>query len=161
MNVSPRQFERRDFVESVAATLVETGLPPACLELELTESVVMRDVRESAVRMEELRELGVSVAVDDFGTGYSSLSYLQRLPLTVLKIDRSFIRDLGRERGTLPVVRAIAGLAHNLGLTTVAEGVERPDELDVLRELGVPLVQGYLLARPVPPDEVSFDVDVP
>jgi EAL domain-containing protein (putative c-di-GMP-specific phosphodiesterase class I) len=158
VNVSPRQFERRDFVDSVASLLAETGLPPACLELELTESVVMRDVVESAVRMEELRELGVSVAVDDFGTGYSSLSYLQRLPLTVLKIDRSFIRALGHERGALPVVRAIAGLAGNLGLTTIAEGVETTQELEVLRDLGVPLVQGYLFARPVPASEVTFEM---
>ncbi|MFC4639598.1 EAL domain-containing protein [Deinococcus hohokamensis] len=150
VNVSALQFEREDFIETVASALAETGFPADWLELELTESVVMRNVEESARRMTQLRELGVSIAVDDFGTGYSSLSYLPRLPLNVLKIDRSFVSNLGQDSASLPVVRAITSLAQNLGLLTIAEGIETEQEWEVLRDLGCEVGQGYLFARPQP-----------
>ncbi|WP_168733548.1 EAL domain-containing protein [Deinococcus sp. Arct2-2] len=150
VNVSVLQFERDGFVQMVAQVLEDTGLYPQALELELTESAVMRNVEESARRMKQLRSLGVSLAVDDFGTGYSSLSYLSRLPLNVLKIDRSFVTHLHQDSSALPVVRAIISLAHNLGLTTIAEGIETQQECDLLRELGCHQGQGYLIARPLP-----------
>ncbi|MFC4427449.1 EAL domain-containing protein [Deinococcus navajonensis] len=154
VNVSALQFEREDFIETVAAVLAETGFSADALELELTESVVMRNVEESARRMTQLRELGVSIAVDDFGTGYSSLSYLPRLPLNVLKIDRSFVSNLGHDVASLPVVRAITSLAQNLGLLTIAEGIETEEEWNVLRDLGCEVGQGYLFSRPMPADQV-------
>ncbi|WP_189011636.1 EAL domain-containing protein, partial [Deinococcus malanensis] len=147
---------RPDFVDMVAETLRETGLPASCLELELTERVVMNDVEESVSRMTSFRDLGVSIAVDDFGTGYSSLSYLPRLPLNVLKIDRAFVRDLHCSSPTFPVAKAIISLAQSLGLMTIAEGIETGVELAVLRELACDVGQGYLFARPLPASEMHF-----
>ncbi|ACO47403.1 EAL domain-containing protein [Deinococcus deserti] len=150
VNVSALQFARPDFVDTVSATLRATGLEAGRLEVELTESAVMEDVKESVERMERLRALGVSVAVDDFGTGYSSLSYLQRLPLNVLKIDRTFIQNLGVNATSRSVVQAIVGLAQHLNLECVAEGVETPDEREALIEVGCRYAQGFFFAKPLP-----------
>jgi diguanylate cyclase (GGDEF)-like protein/PAS domain S-box-containing protein len=155
VNVSATQFSRTDFVESVAQALAKSGLDPALLELELTESVVMRDPEESARQMDRLRALGVSIAIDDFGTGYSSLSYLRRLPIDSLKIDRSFLKEIDRDANTIPLVRAIVALAHGLGLTVVAEGVETRHQLEGLREVGCDRFQGFLLGEPAPPEEIE------
>jgi len=144
VNVSALQFERRDFVEIVDAALAMSGLPAQCLELELTESYVMRDLPESLPRMSRLRELGVSISIDDFGTGYSSLSYLNKLPVDSLKIDQSFLRTLQEPDGSLPVVQSIVQLAHSMNLTVVAEGVETQDELNLVRVLGCDRVQGHV-----------------
>ena len=144
VNVSAIQFARPDFVESVAAALDATGFPALRFELELTESFVVRDVEESAQRLARLRELGVRIAIDDFGTGYSSLSYLRHLPVDTLKIDQSFLRDLQAPTGSLPVVQTIVSLAHNMNLSVVAEGVETPADLELLRAAGCDKVQGHL-----------------
>ena len=144
VNVSALQFQRRDFVNSVGAALAISGLPAECLELELTESYVMRDLSESLPRMAHLRDLGVSIAIDDFGTGYSSLSYLSRLPVDSLKIDQSFLRTLQEPKGSLPVVQSIVRMAHSMNLTVVAEGVETEAELDLVRVLGCDRVQGHI-----------------
>jgi diguanylate cyclase (GGDEF)-like protein len=149
VNVSALQFARSDFVDSVAAALAITGFPADHLELELTETFVLRDIEESARRMKRIRDLGVSIAIDDFGTGYSSLSYLRRLPANSLKIDQSFLRDLAGPGGSLAVVRSIVMLAHSLGLQVVAEGVERVEELELLREAGCDKVQGHLYGEPL------------
>lgn len=161
VNVSALQFERDDFVGTVEASLRDSGFPAAALELELTERVVMRDVDASVRRMEALRALGVTLAVDDFGTGFSSLSYLPRLPLNVLKIDRSFVSGLSAGSVNYPVVRAILSLAVSVGLSTVAEGVETASERQVLRALGCVFGQGYLFSRAVPPDELVWPVSTP
>ena len=161
VNVSPLQFARPDFFETVRQALNGAGLAPQLLEVELTESLVMRDPDESARQMEQLRTLGVRVAVDDFGTGYSSLSYLHRLPIDALKIDRSFVAELEARRGTQALVQAIVALAQALDLTVVAEGVETAVQLEFLRTLGCDLAQGYLFARPMPADEVSAFLTVP
>jgi diguanylate cyclase (GGDEF)-like protein len=153
VNVSALQFARSDFVDSVAAALAITGFPADHLELELTETFVLRDIEESARRMNRIRDLGVSIAIDDFGTGYSSLSYLRRLPANSLKIDQSFLRDLGGPGGSLAVVRSIVMLAHSLNLQVVAEGVERVEELELLREAGCDKVQGHLFGEPLPESE--------
>ena len=147
VNVSPMQLRQDGFVERIAAVLGETGLPAERLTLELTESVVMHDPDAAAACFRDLRALGVRIAVDDFGTGYSSLALLRRLPVDELKIDRSFLRDLGQS-GHDPIVAAVIALADSLGLTAVAEGVETGLQLAELARLGCPLAQGFLVSRP-------------
>jgi diguanylate cyclase (GGDEF)-like protein/PAS domain S-box-containing protein len=154
VNVSALQFVRPDFVDLVIGTLESTGLPPHLLELEVTESVFIQDVKESALKMTKLRSLGVTIALDDFGTGYSSFSYLQNLPIDTLKIDRSFLTENeGRPRG-VAVLRCFVELAHALGLRVVGEGVETITQLDLLCSLGCDEFQGFLLGRP------SFEVSM-
>ncbi len=150
VNLSARQFAQPDLAGRVAAVLAETGLPPATLELEITESVAMSDAEATGVTLRALHELGVRVALDDFGTGYSSLAYLSRLPLDVIKVDRSFVAGLGESAMNLAIIRAVVGLAQGLGIVVTAEGIERSDQLDALRELGCDRGQGYLFARPMP-----------
>jgi diguanylate cyclase (GGDEF)-like protein/PAS domain S-box-containing protein len=150
VNLSARQFARPDLAARVASVLVDTGLPPATLELEITESLAMSDAEATGVTLRALHELGVRVVLDDFGTGYSSLSYLSRLPLDVIKVDRSFVAGLGESPANLAIIRAVVGLAQGLGISVTAEGIERTDQLDALRELGCDRGQGFLFARPVP-----------
>jgi diguanylate cyclase (GGDEF)-like protein len=144
VNVSALQFERGDFAEIVADALALSGFPSKYLDLELTESCVMRDLAGSVIRMSQVRDLGVSISIDDFGTGYSSLSYLTKLPVDSLKIDQSFLRNLQHPEGSLLVVQSIVRLAHNMNLTVVAEGVETSAELDLVRVLGCDKVQGHV-----------------
>ncbi len=151
VNISALQFARDDFADTVAQILAETGHPPEMLVLELTESIVMHDFTESARQMERLKRLGVRIAIDDFGTGYSSLSYLHRLPIDELKIDRSFIENLNEPEGTGPIVEAVLSMAHTLGLSVVAEGVETAAQLNTLRQSGCDIIQGYFFSRPVHP----------
>ncbi len=155
VNVSGRQFERRDFVAQVAQALRSSGFPPERLELELTESYLMRNLPESIARMHEIRELGVSISIDDFGTGYSSLSHLSKLPVDTLKIDQSFLRRLLEPKGSLPVVQSIIRLAHGMNLNVVAEGVETEAELDLVRVLGCDKVQGHVYGPAVSSEEVG------
>ena len=155
VNVSAMQFTRSGLVDSVAQVVAQTGLDPSLLELELTESVVMRDVHESARQMDRLRALGVSLSIDDFGTGYSSLSYLRRFPIDTLKIDQSFLRDIDSEPSTMPLVKAIVTLAHSLHLCVVAEGVENQRQLEALRLVDCDRFQGYLLGEPLPAEAAA------
>ena len=147
VNVSTLQFGRTDFIETVRGALGESALQSRYLELELTESILLRDVEQSLRRMSRLRELGVSMAIDDFGTGYSSLNYLWRLPLDTLKIDRSFLPDLALPGGSMPVVETILSLAHSVGLRVIAEGVETTEQLQLLRAAGCDRVQGHLFGH--------------
>jgi EAL domain-containing protein (putative c-di-GMP-specific phosphodiesterase class I) len=151
VNVSMLQFYFSDLVEVVRSVLSRTGLDPRCLELELTETLVMRNSEESTEALTRIRELGVSVAIDDFGTGYSSLSYLQRLPVDLLKIDRSFFTNIDAG-STAAVIQAITMLAHSLGLRVVAEGIETEKQLEAVRKVGIDYAQGYLIGRPLPAD---------
>jgi len=151
VNISALQFARDDFADTVAQILNETGQPAENLILELTESIVMKDFTESARQMERLKLLGIRIAIDDFGTGYSSLSCLHRLPIDVLKIDRSFIEHMHQAEGTGPIVEAVLSMAHTLGLRVVAEGVETTEQLDTLRQSGCDVIQGYFFSRPVQP----------
>jgi len=144
VNVSALQFERRDFLETVAAALALSKLPPDRLELELTESYIMKDLPQAAARLAQIRNLGVSIAIDDFGTGYSSLSYLNKLPVDSLKIDQSFLRNLHEPEGSLAVIQSIVRMAHSMNLSVVAEGVETRAELDLVRVLGCDKVQGHV-----------------
>ncbi|MNN09368.1 Phytochrome-like protein cph2 [compost metagenome] len=151
VNISMQQLRQGDFVARVAAVLAETGLPAALLELELTESQLSDNVEDVAALFRQLRGLGVRLAIDDFGTGYSSLGYLKHLPVDVVKIDQTFIRELdGSETGgDAAITRAIIVMAHSLGLEVVAEGVEEVAQLDFLRAHGCDEIQGYLFSRPV------------
>ena len=149
VNISPRQLLHRSIVEHVQLALEESGLEPADLTLEITEGVLVEEAGASLAALEGLKALGVRIAIDDFGTGYSSLSYLSRLPIDVLKIDRSFIADIGTSRQAAALVRSIVKIGQTLHLETVAEGVETEEQLDRLVRLGAKLGQGYLFARPL------------
>ena len=148
VNVSPRQFRQGNIVLTVAEVLEETGLEPRYLELELTESMVMHDAPQLVAMLDQLKELGVQIAVDDFGTGYSSLSYLKRFPVDRLKIDRSFVEHIASDANDATIVRAIIALGHNLGLKVVAEGVESEEQLRFLRANLCDEAQGFLMGRP-------------
>ncbi|MEO7143520.1 MAG: GGDEF domain-containing phosphodiesterase, partial [Bryobacteraceae bacterium] len=149
VNVSAFQFVRAGFVDKVAEALAAAGLSPLALELELTEGLLMGDIEESSHRMSRLRALGVGIVIDDFGTGYSSLSYLSSLPADSLKIDRSFVQQIAEPGGSLPLIQTIVSLAHNMGLSVVAEGVEKPRQLELLRTAGCDRVQGHLFGGSV------------
>jgi diguanylate cyclase (GGDEF)-like protein/PAS domain S-box-containing protein len=155
VNVSALQFGQANFVDLVAETLAATGLDAGYLELELTESLVMRDVEQSARRMSELRSLGVRIAIDDFGTGYSSLSYLRRLPADTLKIDQSFLQEIEIGFGRSQLFETIVKLAHNMGLRVTAEGVENSEQLDLARQAGCDTVQGHLFGGPLSVTDVE------
>jgi diguanylate cyclase (GGDEF)-like protein/PAS domain S-box-containing protein len=149
INVSPLQFMRVDFARQVRQAVQESGIAPNTLEIEMTETTVMRNLEELARQMRDLADLGVHFSVDDFGTGYSSLQHLHQLPIERLKIDRSFIERIGEESsGTHALVRAILSLAHSLGLKVVAEGVEREEQAEALASMRCDMMQGYLFAPP-------------
>lgn len=149
VNLSARQFSDGQLGKRIASILQETGVPPACLELELTESILMREVDETMHILDGLKQLGLSIAVDDFGTGYSSLNYLKQFPIDVLKIDRTFVDGLPEGEQDAQIARAIIAMAHSLNLSVIAEGVETHEQLAFLREHGCDEVQGYLFGRPM------------
>jgi diguanylate cyclase (GGDEF)-like protein/PAS domain S-box-containing protein len=155
VNISPRQLLHDSIVDDVRAALDESGLDAASLTLEITEGVLVEEAGASLAALEGLKLLGVRLAIDDFGTGYSSLSYLSRLPIDVLKIDRSFVADIGTSRQAAALVRSIVKIGQTLHLETVAEGVETEEQLDRLVRLGAKLGQGYLFARPLEAVELA------
>ena len=150
VNVSARQFQSPDLVDTVAEVLQRTGFNPTSLKLELTESVMMRDVERTTQRLHELKALSIQLVIDDFGTGYSSLAYLRQFPITVLKIDRTFVNRLGTDPQDDAIVRSIVTLSRDLGMEVVAEGIETPAQLETLRALGCDYGQGYYFSRPLP-----------
>ena len=152
VNVSPRELQRPELIRRVSDALETTGLPPNRLVLEITESGLMRDPRAVLGRLQALRELGVRLAIDDFGTGYSSLSYLRWMPIDVLKMDKSFVDDLSSGDQRTALAGTIAGLARTLSMTVVAEGIERPEQADMLHAMQCELGQGYLFAAPLNPE---------
>jgi EAL domain-containing protein (putative c-di-GMP-specific phosphodiesterase class I) len=154
-NVSGVQLERPDFSAKIASALDRSGLAPDRLELEITESWVISDLRGAAGKLQQLRNLGIGVALDDFGTGYAAFDYLQELPLDTLKIDRSFVQRLDRPDANPSTVRAMTILGRQLGLKTVAEGVESEEQVRRLGEIGCDLMQGFLLGRPLTPEAAS------
>jgi EAL domain-containing protein (putative c-di-GMP-specific phosphodiesterase class I) len=149
VNVSAHQFASPKILEQIVHTLVATGLEARYLKLEITESVLISGYSHVEEVLAEARKLGMQICLDDFGTGYSSLSYLLNYPFDVVKIDQSFVRHLDEDPSRADVVRTLVSLARSLKKHTVAEGIERPEEMDCLREFGCELAQGYLLSRPL------------
>jgi diguanylate cyclase (GGDEF)-like protein/PAS domain S-box-containing protein len=154
-NLSPRQLRRADLVDSIAARIAAHELDPAQFCAELTETALLSDARRQRSLLDELHEAGLAIAIDDFGSGHSSLARLRDLPVQVLKVDRSFLARVPADRGSTAIVAAVLELAKALGMTTVVEGVEQPEQLDFLRRHACPLAQGFLLGRPVPADELA------
>ena len=150
VNLSAAQLARADLVDTVERTLRETGLPAGSLELEITESVAMRDPQASGHVLRVLHDLGVRLALDDFGVGYSSLSQVSRLPLDIIKVDQTFIAGLADSTENQPIIAAISALARARGFEVTAEGIEREDELEAVIRLGCDRGQGFLFSRPVP-----------
>jgi len=157
VNLSPAQFKRGNLVETVAAALSQSGLAPERLELEITESVILQKNAANITILHEFARIGVSVVLDDFGTGYSSLSYLQMFPFSKIKIDKSFVDDLGTRADRASIVVAITGLARSLDIKTTAEGVETLNQFELLRASGCNEVQGYLFGRPCPASQLAFE----
>jgi diguanylate cyclase (GGDEF)-like protein len=153
VNVSARQFRDPEFVQRVSAIVAQTGIRPNLLKLELTESVVLDNITDNIARMRSLKALGVRFSMDDFGTGYSSLAYLTRLPLDQLKIDQSFVRNIGQQDSDAAVIDTIISLANSMQLEVIAEGVETIEQRDFLELHGCKLCQGYLFGRPMPLSE--------
>ncbi len=156
VNVSAIQLRQPDFVDTVLEAISALGDMQPLLDLEITESVLVDDIEGSTRKLQTLRRAGVEVSVDDFGTGYCSLSYLARLPVDMLKIDRSFVvrmRDAGYPRN---IVAMIVSLAHTLGLKVIAEGVEEDEQVHLLKELGCDQIQGYYVSMPVPAEQIEL-----
>ncbi|MGE3708647.1 MAG: EAL domain-containing protein [Hyphomicrobiaceae bacterium] len=154
VNISPVQFRDPDLVRKISAAILDSGLPPSRLEVEITETALMRDDALTQQHLHAMRELGIHISIDDFGTGYSSLAYLLSYPVQTIKVDRSFVAGLGRRENCAAVVKTILMLAASLGLSTTAEGVETAEQLDILRDLGCTDAQGYYFSMPLPADEV-------
>jgi len=157
VNVSALQFKAPSGLENeIASTLAETELPPGMLELELTETALMDVSQEHGDVLERIRRIGVMIAIDDFGTGYSSLDYLHRFPVNRIKIAQTFVKRLGTNLGDAAIVRATIGLARELGINVIAEGVETPDQFELLKSWGCGEVQGYHFARPLAAEEITL-----
>ncbi|MEW6445593.1 MAG: EAL domain-containing protein [Pseudomonadota bacterium] len=153
VNISPRQFLEESFLRRVTAIIRETGVNPAQLDLEITESMAMHKPEATIALLHDLRALGLKIALDDFGVGYSSLEYLLRFPIQMLKVDRAFVKDITRNQSDRAIVRAVVAIAQSMGLTTVAEGVEELRQMDFLDALGIQEVQGYFVGKPMPMSE--------
>jgi EAL domain-containing protein (putative c-di-GMP-specific phosphodiesterase class I) len=155
VNLSARQLEDANLVDDIAAAITSSGVDPSSMILEITESTLMSDVEASRATLEALRSIGLRLAIDDFGTGYSSLAYLRRFSLDILKIDKSFIASLGETKRSAALVRTLVQLGRDLGMETVAEGVENDAQLEILRKEGCDKVQGFLLGRPQPASDAG------
>jgi len=151
VNLSMRNLHDPEIADMIRKLLTRWGVPAACLTIEITESSLMADAAQALEVLERLQAMGVGVSIDDFGTGYSSLAYLKRLPVNELKIDKSFVAHMASDENDLAIVRSTVGLAHDLGLSVVAEGVEDQDTWDLLVEVGCDIAQGYFISRPLPP----------
>jgi EAL domain-containing protein (putative c-di-GMP-specific phosphodiesterase class I) len=158
VNLSVKQLLKKDFAASVEQALNDTGVVPSMLELEITESTLMENAQDTLEALHRLRGLGVRLSIDDFGTGYSSLSYLKRFPVDIIKIDRSFVRDVPDDADDAAIVTGIIALAHSLRLEVVAEGVETASQLAFLQERSCDLMQGYYLSKPVPAEQFAREM---
>jgi diguanylate cyclase len=155
VNVSAYQLGRDDFAADVRSSLEESGLDPAALMIEITETTVMRDVAVACEHLREIKALGASVAVDDFGTGYASLSQLQQMPADILKVDRSFIAALEDGGQSRDLLQAILGVGHSMSLSVIAEGIETEEQLRTVTEMGCEMAQGFLIGRPSPAEVIE------
>jgi len=159
-NITAKQFAQPDLAARIGEILQQTGTDPSCVDLEITENIAMADAERSALVLAELKALGVRLSIDDFGTGYSSLCRLQRFPVDVLKIDRTFVAAMDRDLETHEIVRIIVMLAHNLGLKVVAEGIEQQEQMEMLKHLGCEMGQGYLFSKPAAPEAMDKLLEV-
>ena len=155
INLSARQFQHPDLVSQIRAAIADTGVDPASLEFEITESSAMQNAENTIFTLRELKDLGVKIAMDDFGTGYSSLNYLKRFPIDTLKLDQTFVRDVMTDARDAAIVGAVISMAHRLGLSVIAEGVETEAQLDYLRRENCDYIQGYLFSKPEAPDALE------
>ncbi|MEJ2622691.1 MAG: bifunctional diguanylate cyclase/phosphodiesterase [Candidatus Thiodiazotropha sp.] len=159
VNLSAKQFDHNNLLEEIERTLTATGLSPSCLELEITETTMMRSTRVTSETLSKLRKLGVKVAIDDFGTGYSSLNYLKQLPITRLKIDKTFVSDIPDDLNDVAISKAIIAMANNLLLDVLAEGIETGEQHQFMIRQGCRVGQGYLFARPMSSDQFAAFVE--
>ena len=154
INVSPRQFARREIAQTLGKAIESNGISPSQIKVEITESTIVQDVRKTLVALRDFKALGVRVAIDDFGTGFSSLTHLKRFPIDELKIDRSFVRDISNDPDDAAIAEAVIALARSMNLTVVAEGVETEAQMTFLREHACDNIQGYYFSRPRPASEI-------
>ncbi len=155
VNISISQLTQDNFVEDVLHILEKTGMDAEYLELEITESILMKNIESNLKKIEMLKNHGIKVALDDFGTGYSSLTYLKRLPIAILKLDKAFVDGIAVSKTDNDIARSINMLAHNLDLKVVAEGIETKEQLDCLAGFGCDMIQGFYISRPLPEDKVE------
>jgi EAL domain-containing protein (putative c-di-GMP-specific phosphodiesterase class I) len=155
LNLSMKQLDQKDFLEFVKKSLLETKCLPSFIELEITESQIMKDAKKCIHILEKVKELGILISIDDFGTGYSSLSYLKKFPISKIKIDQSFVRDLPTDEDDVALVKAIISIAKNLNLSTIAEGVETNEQREFMLKHGCDKIQGYFYSKPIPSDEME------
>ena len=155
VNVSARQFNQENFIETVSGILTTTGLDPRCLKIELTEGTLMQNGHATVAMLDRLHAMGVQLSIDDFGTGYSSLSYLKRFPIDQIKVDRSFVTNITTDPNDAALASAIIAMSHSLGIQTVAEGVETEAQLEFLHQRDCDQIQGYLFSRPLPAAEFA------
>lgn len=153
INISPIQLNQDNFIEIVKKVISDTNVNPSIIGIEITETSLMETFEENSKKLEKLRELGVKVSLDDFGTGYSSLNYLLRLPIHIIKIDRSFILNMTTDKRGIKIIESIINLAHNMGLDVVAEGVETTEQLEILKSLNCDIIQGYIFGKPLAEDD--------
>jgi diguanylate cyclase (GGDEF)-like protein len=160
VNISGHQFSQGNLVNIMEKILVDTGLDPSCLELEITESVIMKNADSTVALLHKLKDMGVKLSMDDFGTGYSSFNYLKRFPLDIIKIDRSFIKDITNSPRDAAIIKAMIVMAHTLEMKVVAEGVETEEQLSLLQDMGCDEMQGFLLCRPLPAEHVHEFLEI-
>jgi EAL domain-containing protein (putative c-di-GMP-specific phosphodiesterase class I) len=155
VNMSSLYFQRKEVLSVISNILKSTGLPPEYLDIELTESSIMRSEKNAIMVLGQLKKMGIRISLDDFGTGYSSLNYLRRFPIDTLKIDRDFVKNIASDEVDAAIISAIINLADTLNLRIVAEGIEEYEQLDILREYGCDVIQGYLFSKPLPAREIE------
>jgi diguanylate cyclase (GGDEF)-like protein len=156
VNISGEQFKQKEFIDILSQILHDTGMNPEFLELELTETILIRDVDETIATLKKIKNTGIKVAIDDFGTGYSSMNYLKQFPLDTLKIDQSFVKDIETNIEDKAITNAIIALAKSLGLSTIAEGVETKGQYEILCNMGCDEIQGFLISKAVPAEDIVF-----
>ena len=154
VNVSPTQLERGDFEDMLADVLTDTGVAAGRLSLEVTEGIAVTDLARAAATLRRIADTGVRISLDDYGTGYSGMTYLKMFPVSTVKLDQSFVRDIESDRTTRVLVNGFIRVAHELGLRTIAEGVETTEQARIVKELGFDYIQGYLYGKPLPADEL-------
>lgn len=157
VNISPKQFKHQDVAQTVEDALKNSRLDPQYLEIEITETAVMDDVDEAIIKLKKIRDMGVKISMDDFGSGYTSINYLRQYPISILKIDQTFIKGLPSHPNDVAITTAVIALGHNLGMEIVAEGVETAEQMQFLAENGCDLIQGYFLSRPLPESKIILE----